>query len=132
LFFLTQILKLRLVLNVKTYMYRKLAIFLLFYVSCAVFSSAFASSELVLSKNHLFSYAEDASEDGNCIDSLLKNLLPEFDSNDRPVVSEILKNNSGLSLYGLFYSGQQLLQSDRIVHSHLFLLFHSFLFYDIL
>ena len=112
-------------------MYRKLIIFFLFYLSGTVLSSAFINSDLGIDKNLLIiSLVDEASQDGNDISDFLK-LFPEFDDNDHPSLGSYFNQISGFCFHGVISIGKQLLQSDRIIERHLFLIYHSILLYDL-
>lgn len=113
----------------RSFMYRKLIIFYLFYLVGVILSPVFASAELGLDKNLVLGLAENISEDGPGINELLKR-FPEVDEDDHPVNAYYLSISAKYT-HGARLFKQRFLHHDWVSSLPLYLLFHSFLFYDL-
>lgn len=109
-------------------MYQKLIIFFLLYLAGGILSPALASVELELGKNLLYALAEDVAGEGTSLDELLKQ-LPDFDGDDIcPAFASSRLISTRLD-DALIFTGSHSL-CFQVVSRPLYLLFHSFLFYD--
>lgn len=112
-------------------MTKKLIIFLLFYLVGAAVSPVFGEMGFDSDKNFILTLAEDAAEGGESYDELLKN-PQNSDWNNIPFSACSLTHKSDSSIIGYLTLGQQLIQNERAIPNPLYLLFHSFLFYELI
>lgn len=109
-------------------MARYLNLFFLLYLVGAASTPALLNLELNSDKNDISFCADVALEEAIFFDELLNN-LPQFDKDNHKFSFGHSFKNFGSFPNGVLSFGHQLLQSDRVVLSTLYLLFHSFLFY---
>ena len=109
-------------------MYRKIIIFFLFYFAAVILNPVIAKAELGLEKTMLFCFVDDTLEIDENNDEFFK---AKTNGSDHPIGAKPFLSSTLAPIDNIQFIGTQFLQRDWVTQSPLFLLFHSFLFYDI-
>ena len=113
-------------------MCQKLIISFLFYLSGVIISPVFANAELDLNKNLVIGLGEDIPEDGRIADEVLRDIFDVEGNGHSGSFIFFTSTSKGFAIIAKGLPGSVSFRRAWVSPYPLYLLFHSFLFYDLI